>query len=407
MHVDIGGRAVYAGTAYFTEGRQRVTTSFVYDTAYLARSDGYDLEPSLVRRAGQQYVDGLPGSFSDCAPDRWGRSLIDKRRRAQQRQSDRRLRTATEVDYLVGVSDLTRQGNLRFAVTHDGPFLDPGDAVPKLVSLPKLLASADKAADASIDDLAAVKTLLDAGSGSLGGARPKASVRGDNDALLIAKFPHRNDDWDVMAWEKTALDLAEASGISTPARRLTKVGHRTVLLLDRFDRSAGTRIGYVSAMTMLGARDGDERDYLDIVEAIPDHGARVKYDLEQLFRRVVFGVAVHNTDDHLRNHGFLRAPGGWILSPIFDVNPQPDLGKARVTAIFGTVYPEDEPGALEDLAIECRLHGESMRAIVDEVCAAVGTWREAAGRNGIGSAEQDMFAEMFGTQLSALDPLRK
>lgn len=157
-----------------------------------------------------------PGSFSDCAPDRWGRNLIDKRRRALQRESDKRLPAATEVDYLVSVRDLTRQGNLRFSGVDGGQFLDPGHAVPKLVSLPKLLASSDKVADGAEDDLAAVKALLDAGSGSLGGARPKASVHGDDGALLIAKFPHRDDEWNVMAWEKTALDLAEDATINTP-----------------------------------------------------------------------------------------------------------------------------------------------------------------------------------------------
>ena len=403
VHVELGGSPVRAGVAYLTLGRRGVTTSFVYDAAYLADPRGVDLEPALPRRSGQQYVDGLPGCFQDSAPDRWGRTLIDKRRRALQCEADRRLPSLTDVDYLVGVSDRTRQGDLRYAVG-SGPFLDPGHEVPKLVSLPHLLDAADQA-DAG-DDLAAVKELLDAGSGSLGGARPKASVRGDDGRLLIAKFPHRADAWDVMAWEKTALDLAEMSGVAVPGRRLTSIGGRAVLLLDRFDRQLdGRRVGYLSAMSLLEARDGDERDYVDIAEALTEHGAQVTADLAELYRRVVLGAAVHNTDDHLRNHGLLRARGGWRLSPAFDVNPEPDPGRTRATSIAGAVSPDDEPGALLELAGECRLDADRARAVIGEVCAAVRRWRQVAGRNGIGARELDRFADVLDERVSTLSRL--
>ncbi len=278
-----------------------------------------------------------------------GRKLIDKRRRALQRQTDQRLPSATDLDYLLGVSDLTRQGNLRFA-QDEGPFLAPGTDVPKLVSLPRLLGAADAVGDRNAgDDLAAVKALLDAGSGSLGGARPKASVRGDNGQLLIAKFPHAADDWDVMAWEQTMLDLAGAAGLRVPTSRLTVVGSRTVLLVERFDRDAGDRRrGYISAMTLLGARDGDDRDYDDIAQHLIESGSAVNRDLAELFARVVFSVAVHNTDDHLRNHGLLRAPGGWTLSPVFDINPHPDLHRPRATSVLGVVSAAEEVEAIMD-----------------------------------------------------------
>lgn len=228
--------------------RSRVSTTFTYDSAYLAGTAG-DLEPGLPVSAGQQYVDGLPGAFADSSPDRWGRNLIDKRRRAAQREASQRLPAATAIDYHVGVSDITRQGDLRFADRRDPKsFLAPGHDVPKLVSLPELLNAADNVSrsDAlAVGDLDAVKSLLDAGSGSLGGARPKASVRADDGRLLIAKFPHPGDEWDVMAWEKTTLDLAEAAGITAPRRRLTRVGTRNVLLVERFDRSGSFRVGYI------------------------------------------------------------------------------------------------------------------------------------------------------------------
>jgi serine/threonine-protein kinase HipA len=407
VDVDVEAAPLRAGIAYFTHGRQRVTTTFAYDPSYLADARSFDLEPALPRQSGQQYIDGLPGCFQDSAPDRWGRNLIDKRRRAQQRQATRRLPAATTVDYLAGVSDLTRQGDLRYAAVDGGPFLDPGHTVPKLVSLSRLLAAADRAV-ADPDDFAAVKELLDAGSGSLGGARPKASVRADDGRLLIAKFPHRDDAWNVMAWEKSALDLAEDAGIHVPGRRLTTVGDRSVLLLDRFDRGpGGRRVGYLSAMSLLGARDGEDADYLDIAEVLPEHGARVADDLTELYRRVVFSVAMHNTDDHLRNHGFVRRPGGWRLSPLFDVNPDPDPGTTRVTSIAGAVAADDEPDALLELATECRLSEERARRVAGEVHAAVRRWREVALRNGIGKAEQDRFADALDGQLTALASLTR
>jgi len=406
VHVDLAGRTVSAGVAYFTVGRGKVSTTFVYDTAYLGDPSGYDLEPALVRQAGQQYLDGLPGSFSDCAPDRWGRNLIDKRRRTLQRQATQRLPAATDVDYLIGVSDTTRQGNLRFT-QGDGPFLDPDADVPKLVSLPRLLAASDKVTDgANPDDLAAVKALLDAGSGSLGGARPKASVRGDDGALLIAKFPHHDDLWDVMAWEKTMLDLARAAGLHTPQSRLTRVGSRNVLLLDRFDRGPhGQRLGYISAMTMLEAQDGEEHDYADIAEVLPETGAAVKEDLAELFARVVFNVAVHNTDDHLRNHGFLRQRAGWSFSPLFDVNPHPDLSRRRVTGVLGAVDAVDEVEALTDFALACRLSPAQSGAIINRIVTAVGQWRTAAANNGIVPSELTLFADAMDTQVAALTEL--
>lgn len=155
-------------------------------------------------------------------------------------------------------------------------------------------------------------------------------------------------------------------------------------------------------MTLLGARDGDERDYADIAEAVPDHGARVNADLVELFRRVVFSVAIHNTDDHLRNHGFLRARGGWVLSPAFDLNPEPDLGKRRMTSVVGAVEVDDETGALLDLADGCRISETEARQVVADVYASVEQWREVAGRNGIGEKQQDTFGDVFGHQLERL-----
>lgn len=306
----------------------------------------------------------------------------------------------SDVDFLLGVSDHTREGALRFRAADDGPFLDPSAAVPLLIELPRLLHASDAVArDAGAHD--AIKALLDAGSGSLGGARPKASVA-DGGRLHIAKFPHPSDEWDVMAWEKTALDLAERAGIRTPARRLTVVDGRSVLLLERFDRRDGRRVGYVSAMTMLGAQDGDVLDYAELAEALPEYSSRATADLRELWRRIVVSVAIHNTDDHMRNLGFLRDRSGWSLAPVFDINPNPALGSTRVTSIGGGRSVSDEIDGLVATAPTFRVSTGDSSAIIREVVVAVSLWREVAAANGIARREREQFAPSIEDRLRHL-----
>lgn len=302
--------------------------------------------------------------------------------------------SVSDVDHLVGLSDLTRQGALRFRTESKGPFLAPDLTVPKLIELPRLLRAADVVARVGNDDMAAIKELLDAGSGSLGGARPKASVR-DGDRLLIAKFPHHNDDWDVIAWEKTALDLAERAGIDVPPNDLVDLDGRSVLLLERFDRDAGQSVGYMSAMTLIEGTDGVTRDYIEIAETLPEHGSRTSDDLRQMWRRIAFSIAIHNTDDHLRNHGFLRDGPGWRLSPVFDVNPNPAVGAQRVTGIGGAHHRSEEIAGL-------MLHAETFdvtpgdaTTTLHDVLDATATWRRVAARNGIPESEQGRFMGAF------------
>lgn len=375
------GAPVYVGTAYFTVRRRNLTTAFRYDDAYLARPDAVPVDPHLPLVRGAHRVDGLPGTFRDSSPDRWGRNLIARQFRARAVAYEGALPSLGEVDYLVGVSDATRQGDLRFRMSTDGPFLDPGDHVPPLVELPSLLHAADQVARDG-DDMEAVKVLLAAGTGSLGGARPKASVR-DGDRLLIAKFPHHSDEWDMMAWEATALDLAERAGLPVPPRRLVSMSGRSVLLVERFDRAAGRRVGYASAMTLVGAVDGEVRDYLDVVDVLADVGARARADRQELWRRIAFSVAIHNTDDHLRNLGFLRDGTGWSLAPVFDVNPDPDAGSSRVTGIGGIVEPQGEIDALFETAPYFDLDANVATTVWEEVRAAVGTWRAVAAAHGM------------------------
>ncbi|WP_426625462.1 type II toxin-antitoxin system HipA family toxin [Leifsonia sp. McL0607] len=409
VHLELAGATVFVGHAQFQRRRGALaSTTFQYDPGYLAHPDAYPIDPAFELFSGTQHTRGLPGAFADSAPDRWGRNLITKRERALAREEGRRPHDLDDVDFLAGVSDITRQGALRFRVDDNSAFLDPGHTVPRLVGLPGLLHAADVAARATDgDDFEAVKALLDAGTGSLGGARPKAAVLGDDGRQLIAKFPHHEDDWDVMAWEATALDLAAAAGVRTPVHRLVQIDERHLLLLDRFDRVDRTdgadpdRVGYISAMTLLERRDGETGDYMDIAERLEEVSAQTKEDANQLFRRVAVSVGLNNTDDHLRNHGFLRGRAGWTLSPAFDVNANPD-SDARQTTIAGAETFSDEADGLLELARACRLPPNKARTVLTQVGEALADWREVATRNHVPTSELARFEHSFKTGLATL-----
>lgn len=381
------------GNAYVSTGRRTLSTTFDYSHMYLADPAAWPLSPDLPL-VGQSVTAGLPGALADSTPDRWGRNLIDRRIRGEALAAGRTPPTVTDVDYLLGVSDLTRQGALRYRQRDVAPFLAESSEVPRLVDLPHLLNAADELERRGGDDLGPVKELLAAGSASLGGARPKASVS-DGDRLLLAKFPHASDEWDVMAWEALALDLAEASGIEVPAHDLVEFGGRNVLLVERFDREGGRRIPFISGMTLVGKRDGENADYIEVAEAISEHGVRVEEQLAQMFRRIVFSVLIHNTDDHLRNHGFLREGPGWQLSPVFDVNANPDIAQRRTTTIAWVDGAAGESAALLRIAPSFGFSPEQGGAVVDEVRDGVSGWRAVAAARGISANEVARFAPVL------------
>lgn len=396
-----GDDARLVGQAHLTRTRGQISTTFLYDAGYLANG-GMSLDPALPLVSGSQHQAGLVRAFADGAPDRWGRNLIEKAERGRAREEGRAPRRLDDLDFLLGVSDDTRQGALRFRLPGEDGFLGKPSSVPQLVSLPELLRAADEVASDE-NPARAIKQLLDTGTTGLGGAGPKASVRLEDGSLAMAKFPHGSDQWDVMAWEATALDLMEAAGTRTPHRRLTRVGGRSVLILRRFDRTElGHRIGYISAMTALGSTDGEHRDYADIAEAIRDLSLSPRADHHELFDRVVASVALGNTDDHLRNHGFLADRGSWTLSPAFDVNPSPDPWRARSTSIMGADAQPDEADALLALAEDCSLDAARARQRMSRVAAALTSWRDAALNNGIGAQEITMIAESIQPRLEAV-----
>lgn len=390
VHVEINGLPVLAGTAHFTFRRGALSTTFTYDPAYMRNPEAYDLSPDLAIVNGTHHVPDLPRAFSDSAPDRWGRGLIKQRLRQEGLRRD-----LTEVDFLLNVADRTRQGALRFCDPGTTKWLHPYSDIPRTIELPKLLRASEAVAQGS-DDYEAIKAILNADTAALGGARPKASVV-DGDRLMIAKFGHPDDQWDVMAWEKTALDLAELAGLPVPGRRLESIDGRHVLILDRFDRGEDSRrIGYISALTLMGLNDGDHGEYIDLAEEVAERAAQPGADrqLRDLFARIVFGLAINNVDDHLRNHGLLRDHGGWVLAPVFDVNPLPET-KNKHTSVAGATERTD---ALTSLLEEHQTFGLTR----DEACSVIGRveqatarWREVAHTNGARAAEISQFEDAF------------
>ncbi len=392
VHLDLDGTTAAVGTAYVTTSRGVTTTVFDYEPGYLA-GDLWSISPDLPVAQQTARTNGLPGAMSDSAPDRWGRNLIERNIRTEDRSAGRTPRTVTEVDFLLGVSDVTRQGALRYTVGDDQTFLADRMDVPKLIDLPILL-HASRQVGRDADSSAAIKTLLDAGSGSLGGARPKASVT-DGGQLHIAKFPHDGDNWNVIAWEMTALDLAEQCGLRAPKHQLVPLGPDQALLLARFDRDGARRIPYISAMTMLGVPDGSHSDYIDLAEALMDHGSDVKNDLRELWRRIAFSIVINNTDDHMRNHGFLWSRGGWKLSPLFDVNPNLDPGAERVTSILGATSHPETLNALKASIDIFELSAREANDHLMEIRQAASAWKSTAVRHGVVSAEIDAFEAVF------------
>lgn len=389
VHLDDATGTVPVGTSRITRARGIDTTEFTYDDSFLAGA-GWDISPDLPVRTGSSVTEGLPGALDDAAPDTWGRNLITRRLAAEARDGGHVAPTPTEVDYLLGVNDFTRQGALRFCGEDGDAFLAVSDEAPGLVDLDALYDAA-RAVDDGEELDSAVATLLAAGSGSLGGARPKASVS-DGGTLYIAKFPRSDDPWDVMRWEATALDLASECGLRTPTYRLIEVADVPVLLVERFDRAGDHRIPYLSARSLIGVRDGTTGDYLELVDALTAYGSAVTADLDELWRRIAFSVALNNVDDHMRNHAALRAPGGWRLSPVFDVNPDARPNAPSASSIAGATAPAARLDALIATADRFGLTPTEAQQRWNTTREAVSSWRTVASRHGIPDREQDRFA---------------
>ena len=321
------------GTLYINTVKGGETYSFEYNSEWLQRTKlSVSLDPDLMLFGGRQYPSdkNIFGLFADASPDRWGRVLMNKRERILAEKEERKPRKLHDSDYLLGVYDVTRMGGIRFKTDKEGVFLadDRENMVPPWTTL-RTLEEASRKFERDEGGLSEkwLNQLIAPGS-SLGGARPKATVADTRGELWIAKFPSKNDENDTGAWEMVVHDLARMCRLNVPEAKLEKFSKfGSTFLVKRFDRAGKKRIHFASAMTLLGKRDGasaaDGTGYLDIAAFIKAYGVTPQKDLTELWKRIVFNMAVTNTDDHLRNHAFLLTEKGWMLSPLYDVNPVP------------------------------------------------------------------------------------
>ena len=402
------GEPQFMGVLSSDRVRGNEVFSFSYHQNWLSNPYAQVIDPDLQLFAGRQYLaEGTKpnfGVFTDSSPDRWGRVLMRRKEAAIARQEKRPFQTLFETDYLLGVYDEHRMGALRFKLLDDGPFLsdDRNLASPPWTSIRQLEEISLKLEeDDAVDDpdyLSWLNMLIAPGS-SLGGARPKASVVDPNGHLWIAKFPSKYDDENTGAWEWITYQLAIESGINmAEAQARTFSSQHHTFLAKRFDRTGqGQRLHFASAMTMLGHADGASHQegvsYLELVDFITASGAKVKEDLAELWRRIVFSICVSNTDDHLRNHGFMLTNSGWILSPAYDINPV-ETGTGLKLNI--TEYDN----ALDlDLAMEVipyfRLKENEAKKIIDQIKGAVSNWRLRAEEIGISRNEIELKANAF------------
>jgi len=399
VHVDFAPGLKRVGTLHRHARRGTEALTFEYHAGWLDDASHYSLEPALpLGRGAFAPADdaAIFASISDSAPDTWGRRLMQRAERRCAEREKRTVRTLQELDYLLGVSDVSRLGALRFRNVGAETFQSPTSAgVPGLIELGLLLQITDRILrdEETEDDL----QIIFAPGSSLGGARPKASVIDQQNRLAIAKFPKETDDYSVELWESVALTLARHAGIRTPEHELLRVADRPVLLTRRFDRTEDARVPFLSALSMLGLKDGERGSYPELVDALTQYGARAREDARELYRRMVLNILISNVDDHLRNHGFLwSGRNGWTLSPAYDLNPTPVDVRPRILTTNITL---DEATCDLDLALtSAELFGislEEAKGISRQVGAVVSTWRAVAATAGARPSEMRRMASAF------------
>lgn len=395
------------GALTVTPARGKEIFAFEYNADWLHDNPTLTIDPAMRLYRGVQYAPAGQnnfGVFLDSSPDRWGRFLMDRREAQLAREENRAARKLLESDYLLGVYDAHRIGGLRFRLNSGDAFLDNSKAYasPPWTSLRELEhASLELEKDHAEENKNYSRWLqmLIAPGGSLGGARPKASVVDEQQHLWIAKFPSAHDETNIGAWEMVAYRLAQRAKVLMSSAKVQKFNseHYT-FLSQRFDRTdQGERVHFASAMTLLQRTDGDDASqgasYLELAEFIMQYGAEPDRDLEQLWRRIVFSMCISNVDDHLRNHGFLFQPNGWVLSPAFDINPV-----ATGNGLKLNVSQHDNAQDLtlaKEVAEYFRIKPTVADGIIKEVVAATRGWRKEAGALNISAREQNQMAGAF------------
>ena len=388
-------------SALYAKGKKAF--SFEYDKDWLKSKEQMLLDPDIQFYTGPQYPNNKEnfGVFLDSMPDTWGRTLMKRRASQEAAANNEKAKTLYEIDYLLGVYDESRMGALRFKLDIEGPFLDDNqlNPTPPWSSIRELQEAAKNFEnDDDNDEVKKWLAVLMAPGSSLGGARPKANILDKNKELWIAKFPSKNDTVDKAAWEYLAYQLAIKAGIHMAPSKIEKIsGSFNTFFTKRFDREEGCRLHFASAMTMTGNNEDTIRDnpasYLELAEFIQNHGAMVNDNLEQLWRRIVFNIAISNTDDHLRNHGFILTNQGWILSPAYDLNPSIDKdGLALNIDMDNNALDYD---LVKSVGEFFRLDNKQMDKIIQEVLGVVATWKEVAKEIGIANKEQTLMTKAF------------
>ena len=376
---------------------------FCYSNEWLKDYGSLFLSDDLNNYPGQQYTapdKDIFGCFSDTLPDRWGRTLINRREQILAKDEKRPVRRLSSFDYLIGIEDFSRMGGFRFKESMDGDYINASETlrIPPLTDIRELIAASSEIEKSEEEDqlpeMRWIAQLVQPGS-SLGGARPKASVLDENKNLCIAKFPSRKDDYDAGLWEYFSHLLAKKAGINAAETRVISTNDKYHTLLSRrFDRREdGKRIHFASAMTLLGLNDGANANtgngYLDIVDFIIQNCTNVEDNLKELYRRVAFNICIGNTDDHFRNHGFLLTVKGWTLSPAYDMNPTVNEYQSL---LISTDSNKADLSILLDGCEDYMLNRKTAENIVSEVVEAVKKWRELVARLDISEREMDIFA---------------
>lgn len=377
--------------------------SFEYDTAWLKTGQKFLLDPDISLFSGSQYPNQKDnfGIFLDSMPDTWGRTLMKRRAAQWARENNIKTPTLYDIDFLLGVYDASRMGALRFKTDPNGDFLDNNKTTPTppWSSIRELQVAAENIEDdKDNDEVKKWLSILIAPGSSLGGARPKANILDTDKSLWIAKFPSKSDTIDKAAWEYLAYELAIQAGINMAPCRMEKImGRYHTFFTKRFDRENGERIHFASAMTMTGNNEEIIKDnhpsYLEIAEFISNYGVNVEENLHQLWRRIVFNISISNTDDHLRNHGFILTDEGWILSPAYDLNPSID--KDGLSLNIDMDNNELDFELAKSVGAYFRLNETQMNTIIDEVTSVVRNWEEVANRIGIPRSEQQLMEKAF------------
>ena len=391
VHIDWQGETHLVGRLHAAE--RGASVSFEYAAEWLQRDDAFAIDPtSLPLQRGAIHATKLFGAIQDCGPDRWGRVLIER----AVRKKILAQKPYRDIDYVLALDDSSRIGALRFRADAASPFLAAATGkLPPLVRLNALLRATDAihSETETADDL---RFLLGAGS-PLGGARPKSAVSLADDRLAIVKFPKPDDTRDIAAGEILALTLAERAGVQVAEHRLVPAGRQSVAVITRFDRTGKNRIPFISAASLLGLHQGELGAYTMLADGIRQFGDDVAGDLRELWRRLIFSLLASNYDDHLRNHGFLmQQPGRWSLSPAYDLNPVPEMDRARASKTAIT-EGQEEPTIAGALAPATRFGLKAVEAkkILREVFNTVTDWRNTGRQLRLKAATLDTYASAF------------